>query len=317
MIVVAVLVTIVLAEWGARFVAFYVLGKPRMFEEDRLVGWRVKKNLDQIRTNADGIKWRIVTDSNGRRDIDRVDVLKHKELLIAGDSFAFGEGVDIGDRFDKYIQLAFPDIHIVNLGVMGYGTDQELIAVENYKADRHVDVVVILVYFNDVFDVLRREFAGRSKPWFDVSEDGEGLIVHRPEQSLHSWIRDRSAIWLLFRAIFERDTEKFSNVEISRGVRIVELAIKNLATWARQRDTKFILVEHGITNRGGNVAKLFGEGVGRVCHVEGISCLDLDLVLQETGRRDQLFLADGHWSRAGHEIAGREMARFLGGIVGG
>ncbi len=88
-------------------------------------------------------------------------------VLIVGDSFAFGEGVNIDDRFDLIIRRQNPAVSIVNVGVMGYGTDQQMIAARPYlRTLRADDILIVLTHQSDFFDILRRKFSGRSKPWF-------------------------------------------------------------------------------------------------------------------------------------------------------
>jgi hypothetical protein len=88
--------------------------------------------------------------------------------LVLGDSLAFGEGVEIKDRFDVKLRSALPGTRIINTGTMGYGTDQEYLVFQNWK---HLlepgDVVLIVLNESDYFDVLRRRFLGRAKPYVE------------------------------------------------------------------------------------------------------------------------------------------------------
>ena len=79
---------------------------------------------------------------------------------------SFGEGIDIKDRFDVKMLSSLPSARVINTGTMGYGTDQEYVAFQNWK---HIlepgDTVLIVLNQSDYFDVLRRRFFGRAKPY--------------------------------------------------------------------------------------------------------------------------------------------------------
>jgi len=52
------------------------------------------------------------------------------ELVAAGCSFTFGHGLNDRDTWPWLLQEKLPDYHVVNVGCMGYGTDQALLAAE-------------------------------------------------------------------------------------------------------------------------------------------------------------------------------------------
>jgi len=71
-------------------------------------------------------------------------------VLVLGDSFAFGEGVALERRFDRLVQAKHPSWSAVNLGVMGYGTDQQLIAARRRTGElQSGDAIVLLTYRNN------------------------------------------------------------------------------------------------------------------------------------------------------------------------
>lgn len=50
-----------------------------------------------------------------------------RRILLAGDSFTMGEGVTNAERFGDLVAARLEDVEIVNMGVNGYGTDQQLL----------------------------------------------------------------------------------------------------------------------------------------------------------------------------------------------
>ena len=120
-------------EAGGRAVATVIAKQGKLFRPDAELGWTPLPNLDLVRQNANGEFWRIATDAEVIRGPSVWGPADHTRLLVLGDSFAFGEGIDLADRFDTLVRARMPNLSIVNLGVMGYGPDQQLIRARPWK----------------------------------------------------------------------------------------------------------------------------------------------------------------------------------------
>jgi len=76
-----------------------------------------------------------------------------KRILIIGDSIAFGTGVDAEWRFSDFLSRALgDDVEVINAGVCGWGTDQELLYYE--KAGKDLDADIVILTFTMANDVL-------------------------------------------------------------------------------------------------------------------------------------------------------------------
>ena len=64
-------------------------------------------------------------------------------VLVFGDSQVFGWGIPKGRRFTDLLETRHPDLEVWNLGVVGYGFDQELLAYERLGARLHGEVIVL------------------------------------------------------------------------------------------------------------------------------------------------------------------------------
>ena len=168
----------VAAEVALRLYTSSITKRVQLFRSDAQTGWSNAPNLSTSRINAAGAEWSIRTDQDGQRRMAQ-NPGAGRRTLILGDSLAFGEGIDIEDRFDVKMLATLPDTRVINTGVMGYGTDQEYVAFQNWK---HLlqpgDVVLIMLNESDYFDVLRRRFAGRSPP--SRRSTAPMLFAHRP-----------------------------------------------------------------------------------------------------------------------------------------
>tara|TARA_B100000959_G_C14983189_1_gene624409 strand:+ start:2486 stop:3520 length:1035 start_codon:yes stop_codon:yes gene_type:complete len=81
-----------------------------------------------------------------------------KRIIVLGDSFTYGYGVNNGQTYSDFLESFFfredgKKIDVVNAGVHGYGTDQEykLYKTRLYEKLRH-DVLIIGINANDIDD---------------------------------------------------------------------------------------------------------------------------------------------------------------------
>lgn len=185
----ALLVTAAFAELGLRL--FYHANLALVDDERNLLyryhpylGWfpipSQGKNLLASRI------FTVVHNREGFRDPDWKDHTQNG-ILFLGDSFVWGYDVDAPERFTDKLRQRHPDWSIYNLGVSGYGTDQEFMLLQQ-QFDSYKPKVVFLVFcvetdHDDNSSNVRYE--GYYKPYCTVSE-GElqlhGVPVPRSEK---------------------------------------------------------------------------------------------------------------------------------------
>ncbi len=105
-----------------------------------------------------------------------------KRLLFLGDSFTWGFGVEEGELFTSLMESeSGGEIEVVNMGVSGYSTDQELLLWERkgrlWKPD---EVFVMVVTTHDHIDSLKEVNYGRGKPHFLIGADGSLHLSNVP-----------------------------------------------------------------------------------------------------------------------------------------
>ena len=97
----------------------------------------------------------VLINSKGLRDRDfpydrRPGTLR---ILAVGDSFTFGQGVEAGEAWPKMLEKALgPGAEVLNSGVSGWGTAQEMLWLEEEGFRYRPDVVVLGFYVNDFWD---------------------------------------------------------------------------------------------------------------------------------------------------------------------
>ena len=133
----------------------------------------------------------------------------HVRVVMLGDSIAYSAGVDDDRTFSALLERRRPDLEVVNLAVGGYGTDQELIKLEQEGLRYHPDVVILhFCLFSDYTDnsLPSALFDARQpKPYF--TWDGRALVKHdehlklSPLRRLAQWLSDYSHLYNRLRGL--------------------------------------------------------------------------------------------------------------------
>ena len=131
----------------------------------------------------------VSTNSRGLRSLREIPYAKpagRKRLVAIGDSYTFGFDGEDEDIWPVVLEEALSGWDVVNLGVFGYGIDQQLIMLQDQGIKYEPDVVVVGFYEADADRALLsfREFA---KPRFELRDgrlDLTNVPVPTPEQIL-------------------------------------------------------------------------------------------------------------------------------------
>ncbi len=98
-------------------------------------------------------------------------------IAFLGDSFVWGYDVEANERFTELLQKRLPGWEVLNLGVSGYGTDQELILLQRWWDRYQPDVVMLVFSDDDLFTNGFNEYLySYYKPYF---EEADGRLVER------------------------------------------------------------------------------------------------------------------------------------------
>jgi hypothetical protein len=119
--------------------------------------------------------------SLGLRDIEH-ERTGRPAVLFLGDSFVWGYDVEAGERFTELLRAELSGIEIVNVGVNGYGTDQEYLLLNRIWSAFRPDVVVLMfTTSNDRDDnSTNMRSDGYYKPYLAQAADGAWRFVGLP-----------------------------------------------------------------------------------------------------------------------------------------
>jgi len=180
-------------------------------EYDELLGWRHKSNI-KVNFVTPEYSSLLSFNSKGHRGPDvRYDNPEDKfRILILGDSFAEGYAVEFEDLFSEILRKQLEswtgeDIEVINTGVGGYSTDQELLFFTSEGNKYNPDLTVLLFYENDVFYNNSPKYWRGFKPCF-VARD-YGLVLDNfpvPQPKKGSLVKDTLSKSYLLKHLYRR-----------------------------------------------------------------------------------------------------------------
>ena len=185
-----------LERWGKRLTRLRKLASgeatrktPRLVVFSERYGW----------TNAEGVEGDLNGDhvvlnsigARGAREIGEAPPDCALRVACYGESFTFGTEVDEGEDWPAQLGTAAGDaLEVVNMGVMGWGTDQALLRFRDTRSELDPDVVLIALMSENIQRNVNRmvsvrapgEHAPLVKPRF-LLEDGALQLLPQPYAS--------------------------------------------------------------------------------------------------------------------------------------
>jgi hypothetical protein len=137
------------------------------YRYDPTLGWMPVENKHGSYSDTRRISYQ--DNAEGFRDAPHLRKTKPRVAFL-GDSFVWGYDVERDERFTDRLKALMPGWEILNLGVSGYGADQEYLLLRRFF-DRYAPDIVVLIVFptNDREDnSTNLRYEGYYKPYFVV-----------------------------------------------------------------------------------------------------------------------------------------------------
>src|SRR6185503_3636202 len=138
---------------------------------DEVLGWKFipykgGKHITPEYTTSESFN------SRGVRGPDRLYDKESRErrILVLGDSFAEGYSVEFEELFSSLLEHNLKarndkfSYSVVNMGIAGYSTDQELLLFQREGKKYHPDLTIIMFYENDPWYNTQTQFWRGEKP---------------------------------------------------------------------------------------------------------------------------------------------------------
>ena len=173
-----------MVEAGLRVVGYGILSPTdsvfQFFQYDPVCSWRNRPGAEGDFRMVDSVS-HVKINSHGLRSDKNYPYAKGDKprIAIMGDSFTWGYGVNNGKTFSDILERDYQGrVEVLNAGVCGYGTDQELLLYENEIRKYHPDVVIIVMNLTDI--LYDNNDRGSSKAHFERQGNGELNLTNIP-----------------------------------------------------------------------------------------------------------------------------------------
>lgn len=333
LIIVSTLFTLLLSEIALRLMGFESLyvspERDRFWKYDSLLGWVHKPGQEGIFETP---QFRTVVRINDKGLRDRQHTYERQNdmerVLVLGDSFAWGYGVEESERFSQLLEQSL-GVEVINAGVSGYSTDQELLWYKNEGIKYETDLVILVVAGNDVGDNDQQLVSTiYYKPRF-VIEDGQLILTGSPVPKtspggrLVYSVSQRSALafflvqrYFDIRSLYAKSKANSDQTDLSASGKKAEkepfeltiALIDEIRNIAESKNAKFMIVT---TDRWWNYpSEETYEDFVTTLQDEGFLVLDVES-MPGFDREEMLIPDDGHWNQAGHAYVAEKIKALI------
>ncbi|MFN2399734.1 MAG: SGNH/GDSL hydrolase family protein [Gemmatimonadaceae bacterium] len=215
LLVISFSIALLICEVGLRIAGFGVI-LPIMFVTDSATYYSLKPGAHERSVNPRFFDYRWTTNLQGFRGTEEYAVPKPggvRRVLMLGDSFTFGVAANDSETYPAILQQMLQAtcqtqvVQVVNGGVGGFGTSQELARLESRGVALQPDVVVVGFLRNDPLDDSN----------YGVHEMHAGIVVEKKGASRphfgpvkaqdipgYAWLTSHSALLNLVRAAYAK-----------------------------------------------------------------------------------------------------------------
>lgn len=326
----------------------------RFFEYDETLGWKGKAFASgtyrglgyafSVRLNSQGLREREVPFEKTK------DTLR---IMILGDSQTWGLGVESEERFSEVLERLLREtgrnVEVLNFGMTGYGTDQELLLFRRLGVQYHPDIVIVGFYWNDLFENLLSMTYGYPKPQFIEGPAGslelsnipvpkktqEARRSNEPTKALKDKVKDdgiwnNTKFWMTtnlftYRLVADaiRQSTLLYQFSVSAGIaggprrdpeskewRITRRLLGRLKEAVKDNGSNFLVLV--IPERADLETSTHSLKRRLIDDMRNLPCLDLVPALRRAGLADALYYRnDIHLTAGGHRVIGQAIFEYL------
>jgi hypothetical protein len=273
---------------------------------DAALGWVPSENHRSARINVNSRGLRGTREHGPKR-------AGEKRIVIIGDSFTWGQDVADSEVYSEVLERMLRDTSVINLGVHGYGTDQQFLRLKAVGFDYDPDLVILSFYKSNA-DRNVLSFRSYAKPRFRLVGGElrlENVPVPAPDDPRVAAYDAglRLHVWELFKKTAARAVD---HTRFDRKWELTCAILDAAREETRERGVPFLLVYIPAArpqfSRGPEATEaVLAAWAAR----EGVPFLNLRpkfLALPED-RRDRLYA--GHWTPEGHRAAATFIAERI------
>ncbi|MFK7742595.1 MAG: SGNH/GDSL hydrolase family protein [Planctomycetota bacterium] len=333
----ASLFTLLLCELGIRVFATFFF--PKLMVTDAQLGWSHAESRSKPYTNEDGAVHPIVLNEFGHRG-PSYGLARNpgkRRLLVLGDSFTEAVHVAEEEMFSRRLELARDDLEVLNAGVGGWGTVQQLLYLRDHGLKFEPDAVLLVAYENDLSDNCISYSPGiAARPWakwhgtlakgslevIEDYDDAEFLKFVLPVPLAGFLMRNsylfyavNERLWFNLNkdALRKQQDADLAALEEEQTQKVFLALLQKVHSLcaANDIDLHVAMIPSLETVRAGKAP--WHDQVGAACRADGIGFVSLLQPMVDgiaSGRR-LYFDEDIHWTHEGHAVAAQAMAPLL------
>jgi hypothetical protein len=327
LIVFSIIVALIVAELITRIVAPQLApsraDRVLFWSYDAALGWAHRPNKKGRFARQD-FSVEVSINSAGLRDDELMPgKSEQNRMLVLGDSFGWGYGVEHRERFDTLLEQRNPDWDFINASVSGYGTDQQYLWLKENGDKYQADALMLLMYQNDFTNNAAVKQYWYNKPRFEL-RGGELELTNVPvppatiEQRIQRALMGRTYLYgyLYLKVVFpleiQRDLARQQRLaqqggataESAGSFAVTAELINAIRAYCAQRSMAFVLVSVPSEPR-------YREFFADYASTDDIAYLALDETFADKDIRDYLIARDNHWNANGHAIAAAAIEAYL------
>lgn len=241
-------------------------------------------------------------------------------IVAVGDSFTFGNGVDVHEAWPAVLERRL-EAEVINLGVAGYGVDQQLLILESRGLAFEPDVVLLGLHTPDIFRSTSAVHNGTGKPRFRLGPGGALALTNVPVPSPGSPLPPPPVRGPLERLrigrILSTQLERHGVGEVWGLTEGILRRMERSASDAGARLVVLLLPPQYAVDGDLLERKTQDHTTGCIAEIlqkNGIEYLDLTVALRDRAEatgEPLFFPRDGHFTPAGHRVVAREVEKLL------
>ena len=333
LIIISTLFALLLGEIALRLIGLKPLyvspERARFWRYDPLLGWAHEPGQQGV-FETPQFRTAVRINEKGLRDREHSYERQNnnERILVLGDSFAWGYGVEEAERFSQLLEGSL-GVEAINAGVSGYSTDQELLWYKNEGIKYDVDLVILQVAGNDIGDNDRQIVStiyykpkfiiekGKLVPTgYPVPKTGpQGMFIYSVSQrsALAYFLAQRYFDFLSLYGKFKANSEQANSTvsgtspekepfELTIGL------IDEIRNITESRHAKFMIVT---TDRWWNdpAGETYQDFINTLRN-KGFLVLDVES-MPGFDPETMLISNDGHWNRAGHKFVAEKIKAYI------
>jgi len=239
-----------------------------------------------------------------------------KRIVVLGDSYTFGTGVEFKDIFTKRLEAALNGVEVIGFGVPGYNTTNELATLREVAARFKPDLVIVGYVLNDA------ELAQPDGATAPRATQGQRRVL----DEVHIAMKDASKLYR-FLAPRAGEVAKLFGMRYAVGAtnRMIRAFEDDAPGWIESRASLLAIAEESRRLGAATLVAVFPmmvdfasyplapahERIRAFCEANNIAVVDLLPSFKGRNAADYIVVMDGHPNGRAHEIFAARILEHL------